>query len=139
MTTNLTPFIAPDGARDEVAASVRAHLAVRRISDSALARGIGMSQSKVSRRTNGDIAFDTDDLGRIARFLDVSLVELIQMPTTSEIAPRPGGGAGLRGIYLLDGVGPAGIEPTTSTVEYPRFDDEEHIAPVIDIFGARAS
>jgi len=35
-------------------------------------------------------------------------------------------------------VGPAGIEPTTSTVEYPRFDDE-HIAPVIDIFGAKAS
>ncbi|PRB24181.1 hypothetical protein CQ040_02735 [Microbacterium sp. MYb54] len=30
-------------------------------------------------------------------------------------------------------VGPAGIEPTTSTVESRRF------APVIDLFGARAS
>ena len=29
-------------------------------------------------------------------------------------APRPGGGAGRRGFYF--GVGPAGIEPTTSTV-----------------------
>ncbi|WP_439593989.1 helix-turn-helix domain-containing protein [Microbacterium sp.] len=96
MTNNVNPLITPGGARDEIAGAIRAHLAVRRISDSALGRAIGMSQSKISRRTNGEIAFDTDDLGRIARYLGLSVVDLIQMPSF--------------------GVGPAGFEPTTSTV-----------------------
>lgn len=111
MTSNVNPLVAPDGTRHEVAASVRAHLAVRRMSDSALGRAIGMSQSKISRRTNGEIAFDTDDLGRIARALDVSIVELIQMPTTSMPATQK--------VLTQTGedqyaVPPEGFEPPTS-------------------------
>ncbi len=34
-------------------------------------------------------------------------------------------------------VGPAGIEPTTSTVEYREF-TEGHLAPVTPIFGSAA-
>lgn len=113
MTSSVTPLITPGTARYDVAATVRAHLAVRRISDSALARAIGISQSMMSRRVNGDIAFDTDDLGRIASYLGLTLVELIQMPTAGE-APRPGATTGPRAFYF--GVGPAGFEPTTSTV-----------------------
>ena len=55
-------------------------MGVRQIKDAALAREVGMSQSKMSRRTNGDIAFDVDELGRIARYFDISLAELITMP-----------------------------------------------------------
>lgn len=84
--SNVNPLVAPDSTRLDVASAVRAHLAVRKISDSALGRAIGMSQSKVSRRTNGDIAFDTDDLGRVARFLGITVVELIQMPIGNPVA-----------------------------------------------------
>lgn len=87
--SNVNPLVAPDSTRQDVASAVRAHLAVRKISDSALGRAIGMSQSKISRRTNGDIAFDTDDLGRIARYLGVTVVELIQMPVGSPEPKRP--------------------------------------------------
>ncbi len=111
MTSNVTHLVSPDNTRYEVAAAVRAHLGVHRISDSALGRAIGMSQSMISRRTNGEIAFDTDDLGRIASHLGVSIVELIQMPTATAEAPRPGGGAGARGFYLS--APPLGLEPRT--------------------------
>lgn len=69
-------------ARREIAAAVRAHLAVRNMKDTELARRIGWSQSKMSRRTNEDTPFDSDDLGTIAAELELSLVELIQMPTS---------------------------------------------------------
>jgi transcriptional regulator with XRE-family HTH domain len=103
MSTNISTLVTAGTARYDVAAAIRAHLAVRRMSDSALGRAIGMSQSKISRRTNGEIAFDTDDLGRIASHLGITVVELIQMPTTAEDSPRPGAGAGPRSVYLLDG------------------------------------
>ena len=106
MTSNVNPLVAPDATRYDVAAAVRAHLAVRRISDSGIGRQIGMSQSKISRRTNGEIAFDTDDLGRIAQALDLTIVELIQMPTSNQKAPTPKGGG--------QSVPPEGFEPPTS-------------------------
>lgn len=90
--------------REDVAAAVRAHLAVRKMSDSALGRMVGMSQSKISRRTNGEIAFDTDELDRIALALGMSIVELIQMPTKK--APAFVGG----GRFI---VRPPGLEPGT--------------------------
>ncbi|GAB3125752.1 helix-turn-helix domain-containing protein [Glaciibacter psychrotolerans] len=66
--------------RNNVAAAVRAHMGVRQIKDAALAREIGMTQSTMSRRTNGEMPFDVDELGRIARVFGISLVELISMP-----------------------------------------------------------
>lgn len=81
MTTAIvTQFPAPTPHRADVAAAVRAHLAVRNIKDAAAARQIGMAQSTFSRRTNGDIAFDIDELGRLANVLGLSLGELIAMP-----------------------------------------------------------
>lgn len=110
-TAHENPVIAQTTARHDVASAVRAHLAVRRISDSALGRMIGMSQSKISRRTNGEIAFDTDDLGRIAEALGLSFVELVQMPTADGSTPRPGAGAGRRSLYLI-----GETEPSSFTV-----------------------
>ncbi len=79
-TASVTQLPSQTRARADIAASVRAHLAVRQMSDSELARRIGMTQSQVSRRTNARLPFTSDDLGRIADVLELSVVELIQMP-----------------------------------------------------------
>jgi transcriptional regulator with XRE-family HTH domain len=55
--------------REQVAAAVRAQLAWRQISGSALARLLGREQTWVSRRLNGSVAFDLDDLQAIAEAL----------------------------------------------------------------------
>lgn len=52
-------------------------MARRRISGVKLAEGIGRAQQYVSRRLNGDVAFDLDDLEKIAVVLDVTLPDLL--------------------------------------------------------------
>jgi predicted XRE-type DNA-binding protein len=89
----ISPLPAP-GARAEIAAAVRAHIAARRTNDSRVARAIGMSQPKFSRRTNEDVAFDSDDLGRIADHFGITVVELVQMPRDGTV----GGGRTLLGL-----------------------------------------
>lgn len=85
-------------ARQDVAAAVRAHMAVRDIKDTELARELGWTQSYVSRRTNAATAFSTDDLGDIADHFDITLSEVVQMPTK-----RPGGGYTFTGGGLRKG------------------------------------
>lgn len=89
MNAVISPLASPGSSRAEVAAAVRAHIAARRSNDSRVARAIGMTQAKFSRRTNEGVAFDTDDLGRIASHFGISLVELIQMPQTGTTGPEP--------------------------------------------------
>ncbi len=105
-------------ARDEIAASVRAHLAVRQISDSELARRTNMSQTQMTRRTNGRLPLNSDELGAIAAALDLTVVELIQMPKADMV----GGGSTFLGVTPIHRgwtrmVGPEGLEPPTSSVE----------------------
>lgn len=69
--------------REEVAAEVRAKLARERISGSELARQLGWSQSYTTRRLDGRIALDLDDLERIADALGVTVHDLI--PRTAPI------------------------------------------------------
>lgn len=114
--SNVTDLGTRARARQDVAAAVRAHMAVRGIKDTELARNLGWSQSYASRRTNAAIAFSTDDLGLMADHFGISLAEIVQMPTA-----RPGGGSNLHGVTpirprVLGVVGSAGFEPTTSTV-----------------------
>lgn len=59
--------------RELVAEDVRAELARRRLSGSALAVLLGQSQKWVSRRLSGEVAFDVDDLERIARALGLGV------------------------------------------------------------------
>ncbi|MEO6115968.1 MAG: helix-turn-helix transcriptional regulator [Pseudolysinimonas sp.] len=66
--------------RASVAAAVRAHFAVRSVKDAAVARTLGVSQSYLSRRTNGSTPFDVDDLGSIAHEFGITMAELITMP-----------------------------------------------------------
>ena len=77
-------------SRDDIAAAVRAHIAVRGLKDTQVARTIGKSQSWMSRRTNGDTPLDSDDLGLIASAFGITYVELVQMPTGRPSAPHEG-------------------------------------------------
>lgn len=65
-----------------VAEEVRVAMARRRVRSVELAAAIGRSQAYVSRRLNGETAFDVDDLEAIARKLDVKPREL--MPTNEK-------------------------------------------------------
>lgn len=100
---------------------------------------IGISHSALGDRLKGKAPFLADELENIARVLKMDPVRFYaayisagtpQSPDSEE-AGR-GSGADARGVRHLVFVGPAGIEPTTSTVESSR------LAPVTPIFG-RAS
>ena len=130
MTTHAAEQSSAIDDRVRVASSVRAHYAAAGFSASALAREIGMTQSKMSRRTTAAEPFDIDELSAIAHVLEVDITDLISgqnLPTRPMRAS--GGSMGRRNIYLLE-VGPARIELTTSTVE------SEHLAEVVQLFPA---
>lgn len=63
--------------REGIAEEVLALLGRRRMSQIELARRIGKSHTYVGRRLNGETAFDTDDLEKIAGALGVSVVDLL--------------------------------------------------------------
>lgn len=80
--------------RQRVAEEIRVLLARRRMSGSELARQIGASQPYVSRRLTGEIAFDVDDLEKIAAALDVQPSDLLIPKTVTgtyqgEALPTP--------------------------------------------------
>lgn len=60
-----------------VADNVRAEMARRKITQSALAEKLGTSQALVYRRLSGRTAFDLDELGAIAQLLDMDPRELL--------------------------------------------------------------
>ena len=132
-----TPALASSAPEDRVriASAVRAHYGAAGLSAAALAREIGMSQSKMSRRTTASEPFDIDELSAIARVIGVSIVDLISGDNLPARPVRLGGGAGRRHIYLLDGngVGLGGLEPPASTVESRRFNN-----PIVSLADVRA-
>lgn len=58
-------------------ANVRAEMARRDMNQSALAAQLGMSQSMLSNRLAGNVAFDVDELARVAGVLEVPLATLL--------------------------------------------------------------
>lgn len=70
-TTAETPL------RVRVAEEVRVALARKRMSAAKLGRELGVSQTYVWRRLNGETAFDLDDIERIATILEVSAMSLL--------------------------------------------------------------
>lgn len=138
MTTNAAEQSSAIDDRVRVASSVRAHYAAAGFSASALAREIGMTQSKMSRRTTAAEPFDIDELSAIAHVLEIDITDLI---SGQKLPSRPmrasGGSMSRRSIYLLE-VGPAGIEPTTSTVKSQRF-AADHLAAVTPLFGTKSA
>ncbi len=74
----------PSTLADSVAAEVRAQLARRQLTGTALAAAIGKSEMYVSRRLRGGVAFDLEDVEQVARFLGVAVVDL--MPAAERAA-----------------------------------------------------
>lgn len=69
-------------ARD-VAAEVRAEMARQRVSQTALAEKLDVSQAYVSRRLAGDVAFDVAELDDVARILGVPVEQFVAASTAS--------------------------------------------------------
>jgi transcriptional regulator with XRE-family HTH domain len=61
----------------QVGANVRAEAARRKVSGSAVARAIGLSQSAMSRRLAGEYPFSVTELAQIALYLDVPVSSLL--------------------------------------------------------------
>lgn len=106
-----------DGDRGEsrslaVARRLREELAGRRISVSEVARRIGTTQQKLSRRMTGLTPWDVNELDEVCRAAGISFV---YVTTGIREVPTPGG---------PDGGGvepPAGIEPATYSLQGHRF------------------
>jgi cyanate lyase len=62
---------------EAVATEVRAEMARRRVTHSALAAALGRSQMYVTRRTSGEVAMDTTDIADFAENLSVSPRDLL--------------------------------------------------------------
>lgn len=60
-----------------VASQIRAELARRQITRSALEQPLNLSRAAVARRLMGDVAFDVNELVAIADVLGVPLVDLL--------------------------------------------------------------
>lgn len=65
------------GLTATVAANIRSHMARQRVSQLELARRLGFSQSKVSRRLSGDFPITVDELESFARVLGITVADLL--------------------------------------------------------------
>ncbi len=70
---------APTAQRKAVADEVRACMARRRFTQADVATALERSQPYVSRRLSGEVAFDTDDLYRLADLFEMSVFRLLEM------------------------------------------------------------
>lgn len=61
----------------QTADNVRAEMARQRLPQIALAKHLGLSQAAVSRRLNGQTAFDVDELVAVAALLNVAASSLL--------------------------------------------------------------
>lgn len=68
---------------ERVAGEVRAALAREGKAQAFVVEVLGLSQPAVSRRLRGELAFDVDELSRIAAALGVSLATLIPEDTAA--------------------------------------------------------
>ncbi|TDC01859.1 XRE family transcriptional regulator [Micromonospora fluostatini] len=75
--------------REYTAGELRARLARERISVTALARRLGWSQSYLARRVDGRVAFDLDDLEKVADELGIHVADLLPTPSTANTLPNP--------------------------------------------------
>lgn len=55
----------------------------RRLTQGEVAAALGKSQPYVSRRLSGEVAFDTDDLFRLAELFEVEVTALLSRPYTA--------------------------------------------------------
>lgn len=94
----------------------------------------GVTPSAMSLKLRGKRAWSAQDLHHASRLFSVRMAQL----TGEEKMPEPTAPATVSDITDLLArrreVDPAGLEPTTSTVESPRSADTDYLAPIIPIF-----
>lgn len=61
----------------EIGANIRAEMARRGVSQTAMASQMGIGQSALSKRLAGTVPLDVNELAAVARFLNVDLSVLI--------------------------------------------------------------
>lgn len=78
-----------EAARQVIAGNVRATLGRKKSSQTALAKVLAKSQAAVSRRLNGELAFDMDELMLICEHYRVPLADLLDgIGTDDQGSPR---------------------------------------------------
>ncbi|HWU46142.1 MAG TPA: helix-turn-helix transcriptional regulator [Humibacter sp.] len=125
-----------DTTAETIASNIRAEIARAGLTDAEFATRFGLSPMSMSRRLAGITPFTTAEVARAAAFFGVSIESLFtEHPGPIKITRGTAGAGRRRGLYLLDNVGPAGFEPTTTWVEPRQFGEAEpeHIAPVIPL------
>ena|GEM_PF-2713170 len=110
-----------DEVRATVARNLDELLKAERWSRRRAAHELGLTHTYVNSRASGQTDLSASDIAMFADFLDVPVSRFFDPASDHDDdnvtpMPRRGGDTRRRSIYLLDGVGPAGIEPTTSTV-----------------------
>jgi transcriptional regulator with XRE-family HTH domain len=83
----------PDRLTEQVAAEVRAQMARVRITQTQLAESLGLTQSSISKRLRGVVAFNTDELQIVAGVLGVHPAAFFGVyspsPNSPVTAPSP--------------------------------------------------
>lgn len=67
----------PQSPAEQVAANVRAELGRHRRTQTATADHLGMSQTAVSRRLNGEVPFDINEVHSLAKWLGIPVMALL--------------------------------------------------------------
>lgn len=70
--------------RRRIAANVRAEVARRGVSQSALAELLGMNQAGISRRLSGRIDFSASEIAALAEYLSVPVNAFFNTPALAE-------------------------------------------------------
>jgi transcriptional regulator with XRE-family HTH domain len=84
MTVHVMPNV-----RGQVAAEVRAEMGRNRTTISELPRLIGKSQSYWSRRINGEVALDVEDLAALATLMEVPVSKFWEAVASTSSEPTP--------------------------------------------------
>ena len=109
--------LASEDIRDIIAGNLRAELTRQRWSNRKAAAALGLTHVYVGRRANGEVELSGTDLALFAGLLEIPVAKLFEGTTKTPAATNGDGGQ----------VGPAGLDPATSTVESGRFGQTEAV------------
>lgn len=73
----------PESFSQTVGATVRAEMARRKITQRQVAEKLGISQTQVSRRLDGTVSFNVDELEAVAQVLGLPVALFVAQPTAT--------------------------------------------------------
>lgn len=76
----------PESFSETVGATVRAEMARRKVTQQQVADVLGIAQTQVSRRLNGQVSFNVDELQAVAHLLGMSVQSLVASPAAERAA-----------------------------------------------------